>query len=653
MKKIILKSITLRNFRGEKERTTNFNEVETSIFGNNGLGKSRHFDAFMWVLFGKDSQDRKDFNIKTIVDGEPLSKVDCEVSCRLSVDGENILLRRVFAEDWIKPRGQVEQVFRGHHTDTFFNEVPLNVGEFQARINGIIDEHLLKMLTNPAFFASMKWQDKREQLFQLAGTITDAEIAGKDPNFKKLLDKISGKSFADFKREIAAKKRNLKEELVQVQPRIDQTQKLMPQKVDFAKLEQEISELEKEVGEIDKALENKTEATTKYYELEQQKQREINNLKQQCQKVVFEEKQRYNEADNKANTERHDLENNIRSIQNENNIVQQDILFRNLNINKLKNRVADKTKEIEILRKTWFEENAKEYKGDEICHSCGQALPEALRENAKKIFSDTKNKILADITKKGKELSAEVSEITKRIETEKKGVEEAKKGITDRQNKVENMKNWLAQMPIAESIVEPETLPEYIKLLGKILALETDLKNMKSGDPADTSDLQEKKYSLTDEINTRKKELYKRDVIAKYTKEISDLGEKGKKLAQQIADVEREEYTIQMFTKTKIEECERRINKLFSYVTFQLFDYTIEGNEYECCIPLVNGVPYDVANVAGKVNAGLDIINTLVRFYGVSAPIFIDGRESVNKLIATESQIINLIVSKDNELIIK
>jgi hypothetical protein len=52
------------------------------------------------------------------------------------------------------------------------------------------------------------------------------------------------------------------------------------------------------------------------------------------------------------------------------------------------------------------------------------------------------------------------------------------------------------------------------------------------------------------------------------------------------------------------------------------------------------------------VNAGLDIINALCKFNGVCAPIFIDNRESVNTLIETESQIINLVVSKDKELVI-
>lgn len=42
----------------------------------NGLGKSRHFDAFMWLMFGKDVADRKDYEIKSIVDGKPLQNAN-------------------------------------------------------------------------------------------------------------------------------------------------------------------------------------------------------------------------------------------------------------------------------------------------------------------------------------------------------------------------------------------------------------------------------------------------------------------------------------------------------------------------------------------------------------------------------------------------
>lgn len=50
-------------------------------------------------------------------------------------------------------------------------------------------------------------------------------------------------------------------------------------------------------------------------------------------------------------------------------------------------------------------------------------------------------------------------------------------------------------------------------------------------------------------------------------------------------------------------------------------------------------------NSGARINAGIDIINTLSNHYEIKAPIFIDNRESTTRLIDTESQIINLVVS--------
>jgi hypothetical protein len=83
-----------------------------------------------------------------------------------------------------------------------------------------------------------------------------------------------------------------------------------------------------------------------------------------------------------------------------------------------------------------------------------------------------------------------------------------------------------------------------------------------------------------------------------------------------------------------------------------MFNYTIDGNAIETCVAMVNGVPFSTVNSAMQINAGLDIINALCDYYDVTAPIFIDNRESVNTLIPTKSQIINLVVTTDPELIV-
>ena len=46
----------------------------------------------------------------------------------------------------------------------------------------------------------------------------------------------------------------------------------------------------------------------------------------------------------------------------------------------------------------------------------------------------------------------------------------------------------------------------------------------------------------------------------------------------------------------------------------------------ECCDTLIKGVPFQDANNAAKINAGIDIINTLTDHYDITAPIFVDNR---------------------------
>ncbi|KAI3346127.1 ATP-binding protein [Clostridium botulinum] len=52
--------IKLKNFKGIKDLTVTFGTV-TTILGENGTGKSTIFDGFNWLLFGKDSHDKKGF----------------------------------------------------------------------------------------------------------------------------------------------------------------------------------------------------------------------------------------------------------------------------------------------------------------------------------------------------------------------------------------------------------------------------------------------------------------------------------------------------------------------------------------------------------------------------------------------------------------
>ena len=199
--------------------------------------------------------------------------------------------------------------------------------------------------------------------------------------------------------------------------------------------------------------------------------------------------------------------------------------------------------------------------------------------------------------------------------------------------------------------ISKEDLPDYAEINAQIEELSKELDNCKV---FTNQSLTAKRNDLLDSKKELELQLKTKDDIKRSEKEIDDLKERGKQLSQQIADLEKQEFTARDFTKAKIDTCETKINSLFKITRFKLFDYTLDGNPVETCKALDNsGVPYDTTNTAQQVNMGIDIINALSRYYGVSAPIFIDRRESVNNLIDTQSQIINLVVTKDKELIVK
>jgi DNA repair exonuclease SbcCD ATPase subunit len=102
---IRLKKLTLTNFKGIRSFSVIFNDI-TNIFGANTSGKTTLKDAFLWLFFGKDSSDRKDFEIKTLDEhNNPYHNLDHEVEAVIDLDGEEIIIRRSMREKWTKKRG--------------------------------------------------------------------------------------------------------------------------------------------------------------------------------------------------------------------------------------------------------------------------------------------------------------------------------------------------------------------------------------------------------------------------------------------------------------------------------------------------------------------------------------------------------------------
>ena len=318
-------------------------------------------------------------------------------------------------------------------------------------------------------------------------------------------------------------------------------------------------------------------------------------------------------------------------------------------------QVSEITDQLTKIRQDWYNINAAKYSGSDICPCCGQLLPEEKRLEARKLFAEKKQKDMVSLNARGMQLKGQLEDLNTELATKESEEATLEKALADKQEEINKLYEQLSSMKekTTSDFIFGDT-EEMIAIQNKIKELGAKRDEVSTqSDNEVLKEIESKRDSLADKRKSLEERLQKREQIEKANKEIKRLENLGRDLSQQIADVEQREYIAAQFTKKKIEDCETRINAMFELVKFQLFDYTQDGNEFECCTCLVGGVPYATANSAGQVNAGLDIIRSLCKFNNVCAPIFCDGSESVNSFIEMPSQMIFLKVTDDKRLIVK
>ena len=311
-KKVTLKELTLKNFKGIRDLAVKFGEV-TTIAGANATGKSTVFDAFTWVLFGKDSNDRTDsgkgaFTVKTVgPDGNPILKLEHSVTAVLDVNGEEVALTRTLTEDWVKPRGKAEVELKGNTTHYFCNGVEIKAGAFQEKVTAITEEQLFKLITNPAYFPSLDWKTQREILLRIAGGVTYEEVAAGRADFAAILSLLSGKDLAEFKQEIAYRKSRIKEGLGKCPIEINAIDSVTPEAPDYEALEAEKVRLSAELEEVETAITDVAETARKHYEGVQGKRKAINDLRNQQQDIIFRARQAAQKEGYEKNAKRNEV----------------------------------------------------------------------------------------------------------------------------------------------------------------------------------------------------------------------------------------------------------------------------------------------------------------------------------------------------------
>lgn len=676
-KKVNIKRLALANFKGLRSVAIDFSDGVTTISGRNGTGKTTVMDAFTWLLWGKDSEGNTDtkFGIKTNdAQGNFIPDLEHEVTGTLEVidtetgDIETVELRRVLVEEWKTEKGKTERKLKGHHTDYFYNGVPLKTkGEYDERINAIIPEAVFKMLTNPDYFLSLHWTAQREMLLQIAGGVSYEDIAQDNKTFAALIEQLSGKTVEDYKRELAAQKDKITKALEKIPTRIDEITRATPITPDYTALNLEKEQLTKELNDIDEAASSAAEANRIAYEAAAKVQTQINEKRSSQQAILFNAKEharneayKKNEAYNNADRKLQQVINDERSEASR-YCSEHDRLTRE---KKHAQNTVDGYKQMQNeLREKWYKVNAEEFTetANLICplfkHAC--ADPAALakynsdREAARVKFYSDREERLNKINEDGKRLNEMITaqeEESSRIDKELAALEVNHTATTKKaQEDREALQKVLNENPRVsiDLNINGEDLPEWVALQKEIEELSAKLPTSNQS-TTNTVEIRQRKASITTRLDEVKRKLSLRTIIESNEKRITELNEEAAKLAQERADLQGSEILVADFVKARMSEVERRVNELFSRVQFKMYKTLVNGEEEPDCICLIDGVKYADKNAAGKVNAGLDIINTLCAFHNVSAPIFVDNAESINEFIPVGSQLIKLVVTTED-----
>lgn len=631
-----LTKLELLNFKGLKSFTINLNG-DVVIRGDNATGKTTVFDSVCWLLFGKDSLDRADFEIKTLDGGEPIHKVNHEVTGTFTLDeGGTVELKRVHREKYSSPRGG-EVTLTGHTTDYFVDGVPKKEKEYKEIVSSLVDESIFKLITNPLYFnETYSWQNRRKLLLEMCGDIDDISVINSRDDLRRLAELLEGRTVDDHRKVVAAKKTAINKELDMIPVRIDEAMRNKPEIAsDKAKLIRDIETLSAGIDEVEKQkaiIQNGFSST--------EKESKIRDIKRQLEVQSSKVLSDYHKQKQRLRDEYEASLTKLKMVE----VDRDRCADRRDELNK---EIERESKRIATLQSEFDTFNAQQF-NKESCPTCGQALPADKQAALEAEFNTNKSKKL-------EEWKGLIESAVKL----KENYEEQQEIMV---SKIDNLTTEVSQYSDAynvkfkeyESYSEPnlEDDPVYADLKAQLFLLEID--DEPGADTEELTKLDEELSSMKSKKAALETELNKFKLIDDINHRILELENQQQKLVAEKNALDEASFLMDEFIKAKVNMLEENINSRFKLARFKMFNVMLNGNVEECCETTYKGVPYRSMNNAARINVGLDIINALTSYYKVNAPVFIDNAEAVTEFVPVNSQTIKLIVDEtEPQLVVK
>lgn len=643
--------LTLNNFQGIKSLSFEFPEGRSaSIYGDNATGKTTVYNALTWLLFDKASTAAKNFTPKTKGPDGDMHHLDHSSEAVFMTDtGRQITLKKTYHESYKKKRGSATEEFDGHTVEYEVDGVPVKEKEFTATVIGFCggDTEKPKMLTMPDYFPEqLSWDTRRKILLEICGDISDDEIIAANDDLKELKDflRMNGTTEQyyttdEYKKVAAARRSEINKQLTEIPARIDEAEKAIPDTtgLNAEEIEQNIASLQKKRDSLAAEKAEAAAGGTASATLRTQ----IADIRTK----MAEGKAAHAKAQNDQNS---DIDADILLAKREANERRREAEDARIDIR----RRESEAERLETLRSKLLGDY-KDISGEvwdeskSVCPTCHQQLPADQIERMREEFNLRKSQRLEEINKRGK------------TEASKTAIAELRAQIADLQTKAEAAE---AMQKAAEAKAEElagkritptpyEATDEYATLTAQIADIEAKIADEGKCTAEAVAAVEAKIRAVDEAIREERDKQMQLTMAENQNRRIGELEKQEKRLGGEFEELEKGLYLCDLFTKKKVSALTERINGKFKSVRFRLFVEQLNGGLKEDCevmIPRADGtlVPYTFANNAARINAGLEIINTLAEHWGIRMPVFIDNAESVTHLTSTDTQIVRLVVSE-------
>lgn len=668
MKKILIDKICLRYFKGVENKEIVLGDNINVVKGRNGIGKSTIADAISWVLFGTNQAGATKFGIKTKdKDGREIEDVAHSVEISLSVQDEQegltcYVLTRTLTETR-KDDGSVTN----NYTYKVDGEVE-TAGDFKKVVDAICLEEVFRLCSSPYSFTQMDWSEQRKRLNEMFGVPSVEDVTGGDKKYDAIKELLEKDDVDKILKHLNYKRKEVQKNLDEVPVRLEALKNVLPKAEDWAAVEKLILEKRKEITETRKNLNTIDNGGADFI----RKYQNIStlNLDHKRKRIMEESAQRRLGEIIKANAEAKtackkavaEAEQNIEDLKQKLKSFDVALVKCDARMNELDAEKADGKEKWKLIKARTWEWN----EDDAFCPTCKQALPEdqvqKIMEESKKTFlnnqaSDLKK--LGDDAARIKEEVKKCEENTEYFKTQQKTTQaqlgEAETALEEARKAQEE------QAKKEEEKVSVETLlaekPEYKQVCDRIKKIEAEQEK-----PADEG-MSEEDKKLKADVEKKLKDLEsEREVLAsrlavkaqweKVNAQIVGLQEERTQWKEQIDSLDEKIKAASDFQKRSCEVLEENVNRRFKLVRWKMFRRQLDGTDKPWCECSVDGVPYSDLNTAAKINAGLDITNTLKRHYGVDVPCVIDNAETVQEPLYEGGQQIRLTVTDDEDIVI-